>query len=76
MQQLNKQCYNEYIPRTLKVYIFERPFVHLYIANRKRVMVCFLENMKAVELPRKQITSAKETQSSDESDAQSDNEKL
>lgn len=52
LQQLNKACYNDYIPRTLHIYIFERPYVHLYLPNRKRLMLCFLENMKAIEVPR------------------------
>jgi len=52
LQLLSKDCYYDYIPRTLHIYIFERPYVHLYLANRKRFMICFLENMKAVEVPR------------------------
>jgi hypothetical protein len=38
----------------MKVYIFERPFVHLYLANKKRIMFCLLENMKSLELPKKE----------------------
>ena len=47
LQLLSNICYNRYLPSTLSVYIFERPYVHLFLANRKRFVVCFLDNMKA-----------------------------
>lgn len=52
LQQLSRACYNDYIPRTLTNYVFERPYVHLYLANRKRFVICYLENMKATEVPK------------------------
>lgn len=70
LQQLNKACYYDYIPRTLHIYIFERPYVHLYLANRKRMMLCFLENMKAIEVPRPPPTDRTEDEESYGSEAE------
>jgi len=52
MQGLNKICYHEYIPKILNYFVIERPYVHLYLANKKRFMIAYLDNYKAVEIPR------------------------
>ncbi len=44
--------------------------MHLYLANRKRMIFCFLENMKAVELPRPMVENLSETSSSSSSDSE------
>lgn len=61
LQQLSRACYNDYIPRTLANYVFERPYVHLFLANRKRFVICYLENMKAVEVPKPPDTSSEKS---------------
>ena len=52
LQALNRAAYNEYIPKIMKQFVIERPFVHLFLAHKKRFMIAYLDNYKAVELPR------------------------
>ena len=52
MQGLNRVCYDEYVPKIMNYFVIERPFVHLYLANKKRFMIAYLDNYKAVEMPR------------------------
>ena len=33
-------------------FVIERPYVHLYLANKKRFMIAYLDNYKAVEMPK------------------------
>jgi len=62
MQALSNLCYHRFLPTLLTVYIFERPYVHLYLANRKRFLVCFLDNLQAVEMPQhKRVINKEET---------------
>ena len=50
-QFINKAAYTDYIPKLLKVFKFERPFVHQYLGSRKRFIITYLDNMKAYEMP-------------------------
>ena len=52
MQALNRISYNEFIPKIMNYFVIERPFVHLYLANKKRFLIAYLDNYKAVEVPR------------------------
>ena len=52
LQLLNKEAYNNWIPRIMNSFVIERPFVHLYLGNRKRFIIAYLDNYKAVELPK------------------------
>ena len=52
LQALSRQCYNEWIPKTMNFFVIERPFVHLYLAHKKRFLIAYLDNYKAVEVPR------------------------
>ena len=52
MQALNRASYYEYIPKVLSYFVIERPYVHLYLANKKRFLIAYLDNYKAVEVPR------------------------
>mmetsp|Transcript_35043 Transcript_35043/g.26149 ORF Transcript_35043/g.26149 Transcript_35043/m.26149 type:complete len:108 (+) Transcript_35043:35-358(+) len=50
LQQLCRQAYNYYIPKTLRFLVIERAYVHLYLANKKSIVVAYLESYKAREL--------------------------
>ena len=52
MQALNRQSYDEFIPKIMNYFVIERPFVHLYLANKKRFLIAYLDNYKAIEVPR------------------------
>ena len=52
LQALNRVCYHEYVPKIMNYFVIERPYVHLYLANKKRFMIAYLDNYKAVEIPR------------------------
>ena len=52
MQALSRVCYDEYIPKIMNYFVIERPFVHLYLSNKKRFLIAYLDNYKAIELPR------------------------
>jgi hypothetical protein len=60
LQVLSNLCYHRFLPSLLILYIFERPYVHLYLANRKRFLVCFLDNLQAVEMPQHKKVIVKE----------------
>ena len=36
----------------MNYFVIERPFVHLYLANKKRFLIAYLDNYKAIEVPR------------------------
>ena len=55
MQALSRVCYDEYIPKIMNYFVIERPFVHLYLSNKKRFLIAYLDNYKAIELPRETI---------------------
>jgi len=50
-QLLNKAAYTDYIPKILKSFKFERPYVHQFLGGRKRFIITYLDNMKAYEMP-------------------------
>ena len=52
MQALNRLSYNEFIPKIMNYFVIERPFVHLYLANKKRFLIAYLDNYNAMEVPR------------------------
>ena len=52
MQALNRICYREHIPKIMRAYVIERPFVHLYLSNKKRFMIAYLDNYKAMVVPK------------------------
>ena len=36
----------------MRAYVIERPFVHLYLSNKKRFMIAYLDNYKAMVVPK------------------------
>ena len=55
MQALNRLSYDEFIPKIMNYFVIERPFVHLYLSNKKRFLIAYLDNYKAMEVPRELV---------------------
>ena len=52
LQALSRTCYHEWMPKALSCFVIERPYVHLYLASKKRFLIAYLDNYKAVEMPK------------------------
>ena len=51
LQTLSKDAYHLYFPKILHVFRLTRPYTHLYLAHKRKLLVCYLDNYQGKKVP-------------------------